>query len=60
MSLVLRKAAAGHRCWETKVAKGTVLEPRWAGVADARGRRAASPQSGWVGGKSENEVVISV
>ena len=43
------KAAAGHRCWETKVAKGTVLEPRGAGVADARGRRAASPPGGWVG-----------
>jgi hypothetical protein len=25
------------------MAKGTVLEPRGAGVADARGRRAASP-----------------
>ncbi len=42
------KAAAGHRCWESKVAKGTVLEPRGAGVADARGRRAASPPGGWV------------
>ena len=41
-------------CWETKVATGTVLEPRGAGVADARGRRAASP--GWVGGKSETFV----
>ncbi len=42
------KAAAGHRFWETKVAKGTVPEPRGAGVADARGRRAASPPGGWV------------
>ncbi len=42
------KAAAGHRCWETKVAKGTMLEPRWAGVADARCRRAASSPGGWV------------
>ncbi len=33
------------------MATGTLLQPRGAGVADARGRRAAS--SGWVGGKSE-------
>ena len=33
---------------------GTVLEPRGAGVADARGRHAASPQGGWVGKAKSN------
>ncbi len=30
------------------MAMGTVLEPRGVGVADARGRRAASPRGWWV------------
>ena len=38
------QAAAGFRCWDLKLEMGTVLEPRVAGVADARGRRAASPR----------------
>ena len=46
---------SGIRCWDSKVAKGTVLEPRGAGVADARGRRAASPQGGWVGKRKSED-----
>ena len=41
--LCAAQAAAGFRCWDLKLEMGTVLEPRVAGVADARGRRAASP-----------------
>jgi hypothetical protein len=40
------QAAAGFRCWDLKLEMGTVLEPRGAGVSDARGRRAASPRVG--------------
>ncbi len=34
------------RCWDLKLEMGTVLEPQGAGMADARGRRAASPRLG--------------
>ena len=50
------QAAAGFRCWDLKLKKGTVLEPRGAGVSDARGRRAASPRVG--GWEKRNTMII--
>ena len=59
MSLELRRRLLGIAAGNLKLQKGTVLEPRGAGVADARGRRAASPPGGWVV-KAKNEVVFGV